>query len=40
MEINIKSSDISFDKSILGTHTINSISGFTVSDTINRIKKR
>ena len=39
-EINIKSSDISFDKSILGTHTINSISGFTVSDTINRIKKR
>ena len=38
-EINIRSSNISFNSSILGTHTINTIQDFTVSDTVNKIKK-
>ena len=38
-EITIKSSDISFDSSILGAHTINSLQGFTVADTLNKIKR-
>ncbi len=38
-EVNLKSADIGFDRSVLGIHTINCTSTFTVSDTLVRMKK-